>query len=82
VLYIEKARERGLDVDDFAAEIVLQLGCHRDLFEEVAKYRAARRLFAKIVKERFQAKKAASYLLGPTADLVDPHSSSAALNIS
>jgi methylmalonyl-CoA mutase N-terminal domain/subunit len=62
VLYIEKARERGLDVDDFAPRLSYSLGCHRDLFEEVAKYRAARRLFAKIVKERFQAKKAASYL--------------------
>ena len=62
VLYIEKARERGLDVDDFAPRLSYSLGCHRDLFEEVAKYRAARRLFAKIVKERFHAKKAASYL--------------------
>ena len=62
ILYIEKARERGLDVDDFAPRLSYSLGCHRDLFEEVAKYRAARRLFAKIVKERFQAKKAASYL--------------------
>jgi len=62
VLYIEKAKERGLDVDDFAPRLSYSLGCHRDLFEEVAKYRAARRLFAKIVKERFQAKKAASYL--------------------
>jgi methylmalonyl-CoA mutase N-terminal domain/subunit len=61
-LYIEKARERGLDVDDFAPRLSYSLGCHRDLFEEVAKYRAARRLFAKIVKERFHAKKAASYL--------------------
>jgi methylmalonyl-CoA mutase N-terminal domain/subunit len=62
IIYIEKARERGLDVDDFAPRLSYSLGCHRDLFEEVAKYRAARRLFAKIVKERFQAKKAASYL--------------------
>jgi methylmalonyl-CoA mutase N-terminal domain/subunit len=62
ILYIEKARERGLDVDDFAPRLSYSLGCHRDLFEEVAKYRAARRLFAKIVKERFHAKKVASYL--------------------
>jgi methylmalonyl-CoA mutase N-terminal domain/subunit len=62
ILYIDKARERGLDVDDFAPRLSYSLACHRDLFEEVAKYRAARRLFAKIVKERFQAKKPASYL--------------------
>jgi methylmalonyl-CoA mutase N-terminal domain/subunit len=62
ILYIEKAKERGLDVDDFAPRLSYSLGCHRDLFEEVAKYRAARRLFAKIVTERFQAKKKASYL--------------------
>lgn len=62
ILYIEKARERGLDVDDFAPRLSYSLACHCDLFEEVAKYRAARRLFAKIVKERFHAKKAASYL--------------------
>jgi len=62
VLYIEKARERGLDVDDFAPRLSYSLGCHRDLFEEVAKYRAARRLFAKIMKERFHAKDPRSYL--------------------
>lgn len=62
ILYIEKAKERGLDVDDFAPRLSYSLACHRDLFEEVAKYRAARRLFAKIVKERFHAKKTASYL--------------------
>ena len=62
ILYIGKAKERGLDVDDFAPRLSYSLACHRDLFEEVAKYRAARRLFAKIVKERFQAKKPASYL--------------------
>ena len=39
-----------------------QKSCHQDLFEEVAKYRAARRMFAKIVKERFQAKNPKSYL--------------------
>ena len=62
ITYIEKAQERGLSVDDFAPRLSYSLGCHRDLFEEVAKYRAARRLFAKIVKERFQAKDPRSYL--------------------
>ena len=62
ILYIEKALERGLDVDDFAPRLSYSLSCHRDLFEEVAKYRAARRMFAKIVKERFQAKNPKSCL--------------------
>jgi methylmalonyl-CoA mutase N-terminal domain/subunit len=62
ILYIEKALERDLDVDDFAPRLSYSLSCHRDLFEEVAKYRAARRLFAKIVKERFKAKNPKSYL--------------------
>jgi len=62
ITYIEKARERGLDVDDFAPRLSYSLGCYMDLFEEVAKYRAARRLFARIMKERFQAKDPRSYL--------------------
>ncbi len=62
ITYIGKAQERGLDVDDFAPRLSYSLGCHRDLFEEVAKYRAARRLFAKIMKERFQARNPKSYL--------------------
>ena len=62
ITYIEKAQERGFDVDDFAPRLSYSLACHRDLFEEVAKYRAARRLFAKIMKERFQAKDPRSYL--------------------
>jgi methylmalonyl-CoA mutase N-terminal domain/subunit len=62
ILYIEKAIERGMDVDDFAPRLSYSLACHRDLFEEVAKYRAARRMFAKIMKERFQAKNPNSWL--------------------
>jgi methylmalonyl-CoA mutase N-terminal domain/subunit len=62
IVYIEKAQERGLDVDDFAPRLSYSLGCHRDFFEEVAKYRAGRRLFAKIMEERFQAKDPKSYL--------------------
>ena len=62
ITYIEKARERGLDVDHFAPRLSYSLGCYMDLFEEVAKFRAARRLFAKIMKERFGAKNPKSYL--------------------
>ena len=62
ITYIEKAQERGLDVDYFAPRLSYSLGCYMDLFEEVAKYRAARRLFAKIMKDRFKAKDPKSYL--------------------
>jgi methylmalonyl-CoA mutase N-terminal domain/subunit len=62
IAYIEAANSRGLDVDDFASRLSYSLGCHRDLFEEVAKFRASRRLFARIMKERFQAKDPKSYL--------------------
>ncbi|MBI2994589.1 MAG: methylmalonyl-CoA mutase [Gammaproteobacteria bacterium] len=62
IAYIEAARSRGLDVDDFAARLSYSLGCHRDLFEEVAKFRASRRIFARIMKDRFQAKDPGSYL--------------------
>jgi methylmalonyl-CoA mutase N-terminal domain/subunit len=62
ITYIEKAQERGIDVDDIAPRLSYSLGCFMDLFEEVAKYRAARRLFAKIMKERFSAKDPRSYL--------------------
>ena len=62
ITYIEKAQERGLDVDYFAPRLSYSLGCYMDLFEEVAKYRAARRLFAKIMKTRFNAKDPKSYL--------------------
>jgi len=62
ITYIQKAKERGLDVDFFAPRLSYSLGIYMDLFEEVAKFRAARRLFAKIMKERFQAKDPRSYL--------------------
>lgn len=62
ITYIEKAQERGLEVDYFAPRLSYSLGCYMDLFEEVAKYRAARRLFARIMKDRFQAKDPRSYL--------------------
>ncbi len=62
IAYIEKAQARGLDVDFFAPRLSYSLGCYMDLFEEVAKFRAARRLYAKIMKERFQARDPKSYL--------------------
>jgi len=62
ITYIEKAQERGLDVDYFAPRLSYSLGCYMDFFEEVAKYRAARRLYAKIMQERFQAQDPKSHL--------------------
>ena len=62
IAYIEQAQARGMDVDAFAPRLSYSLGCYMDLFEEVAKYRAGRRLFARIMKTRFQAKNPKSYL--------------------
>lgn len=56
IAYVEAAINAGLDVDDFAPRLSFFFNAHNDLLEEVAKYRAARRLWAKIMKERFHAK--------------------------
>ena len=53
--YVQKTVERGLPVDDFAPRLSFYCSCHIDLFEEVAKLRAARRLWARIMGERFGA---------------------------
>ena len=53
--YVEAGIEAGLDVDDFAPRFSFFFNAHNDLFQEVAKYRAARRMWATIVKERFGA---------------------------
>ncbi len=55
--------ERGLDVDDFAPRLSFFFDVHNDFFEEIAKFRAARRMWARIMKERFGAKKAESMKL-------------------
>ena len=57
IAYVQAAINAGLDVDDFAPRLSFFFNAHNDLLEEVAKYRAARRLWAKIMKERFHAKK-------------------------
>lgn len=56
IAYVEAAINAGLDVDDFAPRLSFFFNAHNDLLEEVAKYRAARRLWARIMKERFKAK--------------------------
>jgi methylmalonyl-CoA mutase, N-terminal domain len=55
VAYVEAAVEAGLDVDEFGPRLSFFFNAHNDLFQEVAKYRAARRMWAKIMKERFGA---------------------------
>jgi methylmalonyl-CoA mutase N-terminal domain/subunit len=56
IAYTEAAVERGLDVDDFAPRFSFFFDSHIDFFEEIAKFRAARRMWAKIMRERFRAK--------------------------
>ncbi|MCX6739109.1 MAG: methylmalonyl-CoA mutase family protein [Candidatus Parcubacteria bacterium] len=63
ICYIETAIKAGLKVDDFASQLAFFFASHTDLFEEVAKFRAARRLYAKIMKERFGAKDPKSMML-------------------
>jgi methylmalonyl-CoA mutase N-terminal domain/subunit len=61
--YIQAALDAGLLVDEFAPQLSFFFNAHNDLLEEIAKYRAARRLWAKIMRERFGAKDARSLLL-------------------
>ena len=56
IAYVEAAIRAGLDVDSFASRLAFFFCCHNTFFEEVAKFRAARRLWAKIMKDRFKAK--------------------------
>jgi methylmalonyl-CoA mutase N-terminal domain/subunit len=61
--YVQQCVDRGLDVDAFAPRLSFFWDVHNDLFEEVAKFRAARRIWARTLKERFGAKKRESLLL-------------------
>lgn len=54
--YVEAAMKSGLDVDIFAPRLSFFLACHNNFFEEIAKFRAARRLWARLMKEKFKAK--------------------------
>jgi len=56
IAYVESTLERGLKVDEFANRLSFFFAAHNDIFEEIAKFRAARRLWARIIKERFKAK--------------------------
>jgi methylmalonyl-CoA mutase N-terminal domain/subunit len=63
IAYVDAAIAAGLDVDDFAPRLSFFFNAHNDLFEEVAKFRAARRVWAKIMRDRFGAKKPKSWML-------------------
>jgi methylmalonyl-CoA mutase N-terminal domain/subunit len=61
--YVEAALERGLEVDDFAPRLSFFFNAHIDFFEEIAKYRAARRIWAKELRERYGARNPRSWLM-------------------
>jgi methylmalonyl-CoA mutase N-terminal domain/subunit len=63
IAYVEAALAAGLDVDDFAPRLSFFFACHMNFFEEVAKFRAARRLWARVMKERFKAQNPKSMML-------------------
>ena len=63
IAYVQAAIDAGLNVDEFGGRLSFFFNCHNNLLEEVAKFRAARRLWAKIMKERFGAKDPRSMML-------------------
>lgn len=63
ITYVQAAIDRGLDVDSFASRLSFFFNVHNNFFEEAAKFRAARRLWAKIMRERFHAKDDRSWRL-------------------
>lgn len=54
--YVDAALERGLDIDEFAPRLSFFFNCHNDFFEEISKFRAARRIWARLMRERYGAK--------------------------
>jgi len=63
IAYVEAALQSGLSVDDFAPQISFFFNAHNNLLEEVAKFRAARRLWAEIMRKRFKAQRPASWMM-------------------
>ncbi|MEA2433436.1 MAG: methylmalonyl-CoA mutase, N-terminal domain [Actinomycetota bacterium] len=63
IAYVQAAIDAGLEVDDFAPRLSFFFACHMNFFEEVAKFRAARRLWATVMKEKFGAKNPKSWML-------------------
>lgn len=63
IAYIEAALERGLKIDDFGPRLSFFFGCHNNLLEEIAKFRAGRRIWARIMREKFKANEPKSMML-------------------
>jgi methylmalonyl-CoA mutase N-terminal domain/subunit len=63
IAYIESALERGLKIDDFGPRLSFFFGAHNNLLEEVAKFRAARKIWAKIMREQFKAQNPKSWMM-------------------
>jgi methylmalonyl-CoA mutase N-terminal domain/subunit len=63
IAYVEAALAAGLHIDDFAGQLSFFFNAHNNLLEEVAKFRAARRMWSRIMRERFKAQKPASWQL-------------------
>ena len=63
VEYVEWARRRGLDVDEFGPRLSFFFNAHNDFFEEIAKYRAARKIWYRLMKDRFGAKNQRTWLM-------------------
>ena len=63
IAYVQAAVDRGLDLDKFAGRLSFFFAAHNNFFEEIAKFRAARRLWARIMRERFKAKNPSSWML-------------------
>ena len=61
--YVEAAIQAGLNLDDFAPRLSFFFNAHNDFFEEIAKYRAARKVWYRVMKERFQARDPRSWML-------------------
>ncbi len=80
IAYVQAAIESGLEVDEFAPRLAFFFGAHNNVFQEVAKFRAARRMWARIMRERFGARNEASTMLrfhtqtaGVTLTAQQPH---------
>src|SRR3954447_4801719 len=63
VEYVEWARRRGLDIDEFGPRLSFFFNAHNDFFEEIAKYRAARKIWYRLMKDRFKAKNERTWLM-------------------
>jgi len=63
IAYVQAALDAGLSVDDFAPRLSFFFACHMHFFEEIAKFRVARRMWARIMRERFEAKDPRSWML-------------------